>query len=74
MAEETCSLRWLVNETLAPLEHKCLPQTQFHGRSTVDLLSPRDSKEASAAAWKKITADADQSSGVIADNLLSRRR
>ncbi len=33
-----------------------------------------DSKEASAAAWKKITADADQSSGVIADNLLSRRR
>ena len=33
-----------------------------------------DSKEASAAAWKKITSDTDQSSGVIADNLLSRRR
>ena len=33
-----------------------------------------DSKEASAAAWKKITSDADQSSEVIANDLLSRRR
>ncbi|MBA2704343.1 MAG: hypothetical protein H0U60_10870 [Blastocatellia bacterium] len=33
-----------------------------------------NSKEATAAAWKKITADADQSSGIIADDLLSRRR
>ena len=33
-----------------------------------------NSKEASAAAWKKITADADQSSEVIADHLLSRRQ
>jgi len=31
-----------------------------------------NSKEATAA-WKKITADADQSSGIIADDLLSRR-
>ncbi len=33
-----------------------------------------ESKEPTAAAWKKITADADQSSGIIADDLLSRRR
>ncbi len=33
-----------------------------------------NSKEATATAWKKITADADQSSGIIADDLLSRRR
>ena len=32
-----------------------------------------ESKEPTAAAWKKVTADADQSSGVIADYLLSRR-
>src|SRR5258708_38552708 len=32
-----------------------------------------NSKEATAEAWKKITVDADQSSGVIADDLLSRR-
>lgn len=33
-----------------------------------------DSREATATAWKKITADADQSSGIIADDLLSRRQ
>jgi len=33
-----------------------------------------DSKEATAAAWKKITTDADQSSEIIAADLLSRRK
>jgi hypothetical protein len=33
-----------------------------------------DSKEATATAWKKLTADADHSSEIIADNLLSRRQ
>jgi len=33
-----------------------------------------NSKEVTATAWKKITADADQSSGIIADDLLSRRQ
>lgn len=32
-----------------------------------------NSQEVTATAWKKITADADQSSGIIADDLLSRR-
>ena len=32
------------------------------------------SKEATATAWKKLTADADHSSEIIADNLLSRRQ
>jgi hypothetical protein len=31
-------------------------------------------KEATAAAWKKITADADHKTDIIADNLLSRRK
>jgi hypothetical protein len=31
-------------------------------------------KEATAAAWKKITADADHKADIIADNLLSRRK
>jgi hypothetical protein len=31
------------------------------------------SKEATATAWKKLTADADHSSEIIADDLLSRR-
>ena len=33
-----------------------------------------DSKETTASAWKKLTADADHSSRIIADNLLSRRQ
>jgi len=32
------------------------------------------SKEPTAAAWKKITSDIDRSSGIIADDLLSRRQ
>lgn len=32
------------------------------------------SKEATATTWKKLTADADHSSEIIADNLLSRRQ
>ncbi|MEK6334813.1 MAG: hypothetical protein AABM67_07685 [Acidobacteriota bacterium] len=32
------------------------------------------SKEATATAWQKLTADADHSSEIIADNLLSRRQ
>ncbi|HAF21731.1 MAG TPA: hypothetical protein DCK93_02280 [Blastocatellia bacterium] len=32
------------------------------------------SKEATAVAWKKLTADADHSSEIIADDLLSRRQ
>jgi hypothetical protein len=32
------------------------------------------SKDATAAVWKKITADADQSSEIIAADLLSRKR
>ena len=32
------------------------------------------SEPITAATWKKITADADQSSEIIADDLLSRRR
>jgi uncharacterized protein (DUF1778 family) len=32
------------------------------------------SEPVTAATWKKITADADQSSGIIAANLLSRRK
>ena len=30
--------------------------------------------EATAARWKKLTADVDHSAGIIADHLLSRRR
>jgi hypothetical protein len=32
------------------------------------------SKEPTAAAWKKLTADIDQHSEIIADDLLSRRK
>jgi len=32
------------------------------------------SKEVTATAWKKLTADADHSSEIIADHLLSRRQ
>jgi len=32
------------------------------------------SKEATAATWKKLTADVDHSAEIIADNLLSRRQ
>ncbi len=32
------------------------------------------SKEVTASVWKKLTADADQSSDIIADDLLSRRK
>jgi hypothetical protein len=32
------------------------------------------SKEATASVWKKLTADADQSSDIIAADLLSRRK
>src|SRR5437899_3224439 len=32
------------------------------------------SKEATAAMWKKITADADHKADIIADDLLSRRK
>jgi hypothetical protein len=35
---------------------------------------PLGLSEKTAATWKKITADADQSSEIIADDLLSRRK
>ena len=35
---------------------------------------PLGSKEATAATWKKLTADVDHSSEIIANDLLSRRQ